>query len=298
MTTCVVDVAAIAENRVDYAAGRTYAAILGANPSKGARSPRLWNAAFAAHGIDAEMVPLDIAPDRFVEMLDTLEADRRFVGGAVAVPYKETAFRWLDGRVSAEAADIGAVNCLFRDGVGRLAGTNTDGEGALRSFQARFGPVTGKSVLLLGPGGAGKAVAAFFRRAVEPGGRLMIAGRSDTGRQFAARLRCDWIDWPERATVLPRVDVVINCTSVGSASQAGSPLHADALRSLPAAAVVFDVIYAPSPSLLLTLAAGCGFSIFDGSAMNFEQAALAYSHAAPEPGGAQATRAAMERAQG
>ena len=295
MTSCA-DVAALADNRLTYAAGRTYAAILGANPSKGARSPTLWNAAFAAHGIDAEMLPIDVPFERLPALLDTLEGDACFMGGAVAVPYKETTARWLGTRMTAEAEDIGAVNCLFRDGAGQLIGTNTDGEGALASFQARIGPATGRSVLLLGPGGAGKAVAAFFRRAVEPNGQLRIAGRSDGGRRYAERLGCDWVGWSERAAAMPDVDVLINCTSVGSGATArDSPVEGDLLARLPDRALVFDIIYDPSPSTLLTLAAGRGLQVLDGLAMNLEQAVLAFGHATPQAKGREVTRAAMER---
>ena len=63
-----------------------YAAIIGASPSKGARSPVLWNAAFDAHGIDAEMVPMDVAPEHLEEVTTALRRDTRFLGGAVAAP--------------------------------------------------------------------------------------------------------------------------------------------------------------------------------------------------------------------
>lgn len=291
------DVAALAANPLAYAEGRTYAAIVGAQVSTGARSPALWNAAFKAHGVDAEMLPIDIPVERLSALLDALEADSSFVGGAIAAPYKELTSQWLGGRVTTEALHIGAVNCLFRDSAGRLAGTNTDGEGALVSFQARFGPVVGKSVLLLGPGGAGKAVAAFFRGAVEPNGRLCLAGRSEQGRRYAERLDCRWVEWRNLPMAMPDADVLINCTSIGSGASAGeSPVAGEALAALPDGAPVFDIIYDPSPSPLLTVAARRHLPVFDGAAMNLEQAVLAYGYAAPQSGGPHTTRVAMEQA--
>jgi shikimate dehydrogenase len=295
--TGVADIAALIDNPLTHAEGRRFAAILGASPSRGARSPALWNAAFAAHEIDAVMVPLDVPRERVGAVLSALDDNPCFMGGAVAAPHKEAVAAWLGPRVTPEASAIGAVNCLYRDESGRLMGTNTDGEGALASFQARFGPVAGRSVLLMGPGGAGKAVAVFFRRAAGAAGRLSIAGRSPLGRQYADRLGCDWVEWPDVPAGLADADVLINCTSVGSASRAGaSPVTADALAYLPDRAVVFDIIYDPSPTPLLALAAGRGLPTLDGSTMNLEQAVLAYGHAAPEPRGCGATRAAMERA--
>lgn len=295
--TGLADAAALAENTLNYPDGRTYAAILGTTPSNGARSPVLWNAAFRRHGVSAAMLPIDVQPERFMALMETLDADPCFVGGAVAAPYKELTAKWLGARMTVEATQIGAVNCLFRDGRGSLTGTNTDGEGALVSFVRRFGKPAGRSVLLMGPGGAGRAVAAFFRQAVEPGGRLLVAGRSEGGRGYAERLGCGWVEWRELEKSVPEVDVLINCTSIGSGTTVGcSPVSAELLDRLPAGTSVFDIIYDPSPSRLLALAAGRGLPVLDGSVMNLEQAVLAYGHAAPQPGGRDATRIAMEEA--
>ena len=115
-------------NPVTIATGR-YAAILGATPSKGARSPTLWNAAFKAAGIDAVMHPMDVTAGDLPAVVAALKADPRFVGGAIAVPHKQ-AMLALVGRVEPEAARIGAVNALYRDG-GDLVGANTDGAASL-----------------------------------------------------------------------------------------------------------------------------------------------------------------------
>jgi len=286
--------AALADNELEYASDRDFVAILGASPSRGARSPVLWNAAFEAHAMEAKMLPIDITAARLGDLLRELDANTRFLGGAIAMPHKEAIARWLGDRLTPQARAIGSVNCLFRDALGTLRATNTDGEGALRSFEARFGPVSGKTVLLLGAGGAGKAVAAFFRDAVEPHGRLRLCSRSRAAVEVAARLRADWLEWSELDQGLAETDVVVNCTSVGTAEQIGqSPLTAAQLARLPAHAVVFDIIYQPSPTELLRLAQARGLRTLDGTDMNLEQAVLAYGYAAPAPRGADVTRAAM-----
>jgi len=291
------DVAALAENRLAYATGQKFAAIIGETPSKGARSPLLWNAAFKAHGIHAEMLPIDIQSGNLERLLMILDCNPDFLGGAVAIPHKESVARWMKGRLRPDVEGIGAVNCLFRDKDGCLTATNTDGEGALVAFERRFGAVAGKSVLLLGLGGAGKAVAAYFRRALGTDGRLRIGGRSEAARRYAEELKYEWIPWPELATVLPTTDVLVNCTSVGTGETAGeTPVSASALSLLPRHAAVYDVIYQPTPSRLLALAAKRGLLVLDGTDMNLEQAVLAYSYAAPQPRGSAATRAAMESA--
>ncbi len=288
-------IAALIGNPLYYPEGRSFAAILGATPSKGARSPVLWNAAFNAQGVDAQMLPMDIPVERLDQLLSALEANPKFLGGAIAMPYKEATTQWLGEQLTPEAKAIGAVNCLYRDASGRLMGSNTDGEGALVSFEARFGTLTGRNVLLVGPGGAGKAVAAYLARAVGSNGHLTIGSRAkiDHARLGAA----SWVQWDDIATVLPAVDVLVNCTSIGAAAQIGqSPLSSEQLAKLPVNAIVFDIIYQPSPTVLLQLANERGLQTLDGMAMNREQAVLAYSRAAPQILGSAVTRAAMEEA--
>lgn len=295
--TTLSRLATLVDNTLEYPDGKPFAAILGANPSRGARSPVLWNAAFKAHGVDAQMLPLDVPPERLVALLDALDATPSFIGGAIAVPHKEAVARWLGDRCSSEAADIGAVNCLYRTKKGKLAGTNTDGEGAVVSFRDRFGNLAGARVLLLGVGGAGKAVAAFFRRAVGPNGRLTLCSRSDAAQAVAERLSARAVAWSDKASVLPQTDVLVNCTSIGfGADAASSPVSAEELAQLPEGARVFDIVYQPSPSVLLSLAAARGLDVLDGTAMNLEQAVLAYGYAAPALRGPQVTRNAMVEA--
>ncbi len=287
----------LTENVISYPLDKCYAAILGASPSRGARSPILWNAAFSAHGTDAQMLPMDVAADRLESLLGLLESDPLFIGGAIAFPHKEAVAKWLGDRITPEAKMIGAVNCVFRDSSGQLRGGNTDGEAAKQSFEQTFGPFGQKTVLMLGPGGAGRAVAAYFQNAVSQGGRLIIAGRSKSAESFARGIGSDWLEWSNRSTVLPTVDVLINCTSLGGGShQAESPFMVDQLAMLPSRAVVFDIVYQPSPTLLLSLAERAGLPTLDGALMNLEQAILAYGYAAPEPNGRDATRSAMKAA--
>ena len=86
--TTFARVATLADNPLAYPEGKPFAAILGANPSRGARSPALWNAAFRAHGVEAEMLPIDVPAERLDALLDVLDATPSFIGGAIAVPHK------------------------------------------------------------------------------------------------------------------------------------------------------------------------------------------------------------------
>jgi shikimate dehydrogenase len=295
--TTFATAAALLDNSLSYPDQQMFAAILGATPSKGARSPVLWNAAFEAHGVQAKMLPFDIPAQRLETLLTTLDDIPQFVGGAIAVPHKEAVASWLGNRVAEPARSIGAVNCLYRGPDGRLRGTNTDGEGALSAYESQFGSLRGKRVLLLGLGGAGKAVAAFINAAVGSEGRLILSSRSDAGRRVAAGLKAQWLPWSDLHTVLADLDVLVNCTSVGSGDQADrAPVDAATLAALPKQAVVYDIVYQPSPSVLVSMARARGLAALAGEGMNLEQAVLAYGYAAPAPAGAAATRTAMEAA--
>ena len=289
------DITALTLNRCDTGQWSRYAAIVGASPSKGARSPALWNAAFAAHGVDAVMLPMDASAEGLPRLLDALAADPRFIGSAVAVPFKEDVARWLGKRLTAETAVIGAVNCFHRDANGELIGRNTDGEGARASFVAEFGELAGKSVLQLGAGGAGKAVAAYFAAAIGPTGSFALAGRSAAARDYAHRVGARFVEWSDVAATLDGIDVLVNCTSVGAGATVGqSPVSERDLARLRPASLVYDIIHIPKQSELVRLAGARDLRALGGVGMNLEQAVLAYGHAAPAPRGADVTRAAMQ----
>lgn len=269
-----------------------YAAILGLSPSKGARSPLLWNAAFAKAGIDAVMHPFDVTEDKLADLVSALKADPRYLGGAVAVPHKTGLVPLLD-RLEPEAARIGAVNAIYRDG-GDLVGANTDGAGALASVQAACPDLAERNAVLVGLGGAGMAVAAYLSGNVAS---LTLANRTgDKAEAYAARL-----GGAVSATALPlspeqlsNCQLLVNCSSVGyQDGDAGAPVSDDALASLPDNAFVYDIIYQPLETALLAAARKRGLRGENGLAMNMDQAVIAFEKANPGALDADAIRAAM-----
>jgi shikimate dehydrogenase len=239
------------------------------------------------------MIPMDVEAINIRSLLDALEQDRRFLGGAIAIPYKEVIAGLLGERLTPEAMMLRTVNCLFRE-QGRIYGTNTDGEGAQTAFETQYGSLKGRNVLLLGPGGAGKAVALAFHTAVGTSGSVTVAGRSPSNKGFTDRVGIRLIDWTSIAKEINHIDVLVNCTPIGTGMQAGlSPIHVDLLTKLPSGAIVFDINYRPCPTVLLESSAKLGIDTMDGIAMNLEQAILAYGYAAPSPLGPDVTRTAM-----
>jgi len=96
------------------------------------------------------MLSMDIPAERLAQLLAVLDANPDFIGGAIAMPHKESIARWLGDRVTPEAHAIGAGELSVSRYDGRLMGTNTDGEGAAVSYEKQVGSLSGKSVLLLG----------------------------------------------------------------------------------------------------------------------------------------------------
>jgi shikimate dehydrogenase len=208
------------ENKdVNLSQTEIYAAILGESPSKGAKSPTLWNAAFEGLSLSGRMHPMDVQAERLEDLVAHLKKDRRFIGGAVTMPYKIQIIPFLD-EIEPEAEAIGAVNCIYR-GHDKLIGANTDGAGAIWSLKKYMpGSIEGKYALLMGTGGAGFAVAAYLAAALGPQGRLQLLNRSSEARnQLVRRLegkcKIEIGDWPLRPDQVKAVDILINCSSVG-----------------------------------------------------------------------------------
>ncbi len=196
-----------------------FAAILGISPSKGARSPSLWNSAFAGLGFSARMVPLDVQEKNLSGLVGFLKHEKSFMGGAVTMPFKTQILPLLD-EIEPAAARAGAVNCIYKK-AGKFFGTNTDGLAALSTLQAAYQrDLRGAKVLLLGLGGAGSAVAAYVGQALGTDGLLALANRGRAPLEVTAeRLRgsCKTkiiASWPVPAD-LEKFDIVINATSLG-----------------------------------------------------------------------------------
>ncbi len=259
---------------------KKYTSIIGLSPSKGARSPKLWNRAFKKYGIKNEMVPFDVKYNNLSKLLNFLEFDKNYLGGCVTVPYKEKVFRWLGKNITKTSKKIGAVNCLFRGKNGKLIGTNTDGEAALKSFEDKFGKVKNKNILLLGPGGAGKAVASYFSQSINKDKKLIIAARSPNSKKFVKKIGGVWKSFKKISKLnFNEIDIVINCTSLGFSSKSKkTPLTNLHLSKLPKNSKVFDIIYNPKETLLLKIAKKKKIKTLNGLDMNLIQAVLAFNY--------------------
>jgi shikimate dehydrogenase len=235
-------------------------------PIRHSLSPAIFTAAFEAVGLDWTYEPFEVPAGEAAAFVERVRHD--LVGLSVTMPHKEAVVPALD-ELSHVARDLGAVNCIARHD-GRLVGHNTDGPGLVDSLVVDEGlDLAGMRGVLLGAGGAGRAVARALGAA---GVRLVVVNRSPERAAAAVALA-----GPDARTGslddLAAADLVVNATSVGMADDPSSPVPADALHS---AQVVVDLVYHPAVTPLLADAAHAGARTVGGLGMLVHQAAHAF----------------------
>ena len=243
------------------------------------RSPMIHGHWLKEHGIAGEYGKRAVRPEELEEFLLHL-SDHGLVGCNVTVPHKEAAFSVISRAnpegVSPLARALGAVNTVWLDEQGRLCADNTDVYGFMAHFRERVPGwcAPGKHVVIIGAGGAARAVVAGFVR--EGVARITIANRTV---EKAARLAEELSGFGEAAlstvplsdlpALLPEADVLVNTTSLGMTGQPS--LEVD-VASLPHHAVVADIVYVPLKTALLARAEKRGLTIVDGLGMLLHQA--------------------------
>ena len=249
-------------------------AVIG-HPVGHSRSPGMHNAAFSRCGIDAEYLKLEVAPEEFPEFLRF--AVKNLAGFNLTVPHKQIILPYLD-EIAPEAEKIGSVNTVKILPGGGLAGCSTDGIGFEEAVRYRLGmELTRRSCLLLGCGGAARAVA--FRVTGSGAAQLVIANRS-VGRAeaLAAELGgktavCALDDRDRLAEALRDTDLLIQATSLGLHADDAPPIDPDLLGINPRLAVI-DLVYLPTK--LLKKAAELHLNACDGREMLLRQGAASF----------------------
>ncbi len=258
---------------------RALIGLIGAKIQK-SLSPRLHEDAFAAAGMRGyyHLMDLDLLPGR--SAADLLDAARTagFTGLNVTFPCKETVLPLLD-EVSPEARQIGAINTVAIDANGRTAGYNTDRPGFRMSFEEGLGraAIAGKSVVLVGAGGAGRAVAfALF----DLGAASVLVHDTDAARSAALTRDLAAAFGAERsravdalAPALAEAAGAVNATPIGMLDFPGVPLPVEAIG---ARHFVADVVYTPLETALIRAARARGARVLTGGGMCVFQAAVAF----------------------
>jgi shikimate dehydrogenase len=228
------------------------------HPAGHTLSPLLHAEAYAELGLDAHYHAFDVPLARARDAI----AGMRALGLrqlSVSLPLKQAALALAD-RASEAARAIGAANTLTRVG-DELVADNTDWIGVLRSLEP-LGPWRGSTALVLGAGGAARAIAYALR---ELGARVGVHART---RARAEELAADL--GAELAPPDARWDLLVNATPVGMEPEVdATPLPAELLQP---AGTVFDTVYRPLETRLLREARARGCRIQDGLDMLVHQA--------------------------
>jgi shikimate dehydrogenase len=218
------------------------------------------NAAFQALGMDDWLYTrLPLAPEHFADAVRALP-DSGYRGINVTIPHKEAALAVADS-ASAAAAEIGAANTLtFANGA--IEADNTDAQGFLDAIGE---PLAGRSVLVLGAGGAARAVVWAARQA--GASEVLVWNRTaERARLLAADFGADAVERPKRA------DVLVNTTAVGLNGS---------IEDLPMAdthdpELVADLVYGQSDPPVTAWARARGARITDGLEVLLRQGALSF----------------------
>lgn len=231
-------------------------------------------AAYRALGLDARYINCEVKPEGLGDAVRGARA-MGWRGFNCSLPHKVAVIDFLD-ELAPSASIIGAVNCVVNDG-GRLIGENTDGKGFLASLRDVVDP-RGKSVVILGAGGAARAIA--VETALAGAASITLVNRDEgRGRALADLIAAKtptasaFVPWRGRHVVPATTDVLINATSIGLFPGVDD-LPAVDPDSLRPGLVVADVIPNPPRTAFLKLAAGRGATTLDGLGMLVNQGVI------------------------
>lgn len=231
-------------------------------------------AAYRHHGVAARYVNCEVSPANLEAAVRGAVA-MGWVGFNCSLPHKVAVLPMLD-EVAESAALIGAVNCVVIE-AGHLRGENTDGQGFLTSLRTVIDP-RGQVVLLLGAGGAARAIAVEL--ALAGACRIVIANRSahraiELARHVCERTPADAVglDWVGPLAVPDDVGILVNATSIGLFPHLDARPDVD-YATLRAGIVVADVIPNPPRTAFLAAAEEHGCVTLDGLGMLVNQAVI------------------------
>jgi len=243
--------------------GKTRLVPLVGYPAGHIRAPSFLNPALATRGIDAIVIPWQVAPGNLPTVIDAFRHSESMAGFIATVPHK-TALPQLCDHLTDDAAALRAVNVVRRGEDGRLEGGILDGEGFVAGLKSQGHDLTDRNVLLIGAGGAASAIALALAR--EPIASLTIANRSRDKAQALAALVGDMTG--KKASEGPAdprsYDIVVNATVLGMKDTDPLPVSDTGFRP---GQLVAEAIMQPPKTRLLSEAEQAGAEIHLGEHM-------------------------------
>jgi shikimate dehydrogenase len=262
---------------MDINAHTQFCGLIG-NPVEHSLSPAIHNAAFQKLGLN--FVYLAFRVEAIGDAIKGLRSLGNFRGASVTIPHKVSAVPFLDS-LEPTARHIGAINTIVAEG-GVLKGYNTDAIGALRALRESDVTLKGRQVVMLGSGGAARAIA--FALGAETGiDRLTILGIDEQERTVLVRdlrlkagmaVQESLLDESMLRKVLPDTHVLIHCTPIGMSPK----VHQTSVPAtlLHPGLTVMDIVYNPRDTQLLKDAKVAGCRVIPGLEMFLYQAAAQF----------------------
>jgi len=248
--------------------GRTKITGLFGYPVEHTLSPAMHNAAFTELGLDYCYVPFLVHPDYLEYAVKAIKA-LNLSGVNVTVPHKEKVMPFLD-EINEEASFIGAVNTIVNSG-GKLTGYNTDGRGFMQSLLEGGTSIEGKDILIIGAGGASKAISYYLSQ------KAKTLYLYDIDKYKVEKLVQDLnnifnnVYIIENISSIDRFHIIINATPLGLKKEDPLPFDTTLLRTEQ---TVCDVIY--KKTRLLEEASKKGCVTLDGMGMLLWQGVFAF----------------------
>ena len=259
--------------------GKTKVCGIIGDPIEHTMSPVMHNAAFKKFGLDYVYLPFRVKKEELGKAIEGMKA-LNIRGLNVTIPHKVAVIPFLD-ELDPLADKIGAVNTIVNDD-GVLTGYNTDATGFLQALIERGIEPKEKSVVILGAGGASRAISFIL---AERGAHIVILNRLlelDWAEELADRISQTFsrevealeLNGENLARVLEKAEILVNATSVGMSPDVNeTPVTSDLLKPDLA---VFDIVYNPIKTRLRREAEAIGATIISGLDMLVWQGALAF----------------------
>jgi shikimate dehydrogenase len=238
------------------------------------------NAAIAKLGLDYIYVPFPVEQGDLQKAIAGFTATG-IVGFSITIPHKQKIIPLL-AEISDDAANIGAVNTVWRTESG-WKGTNTDAVGFIAPLKAMTRDWTQMSPVVLGNGGAARAVIAGLTNL--GCSKIHVVGRNP---DKLARFYQSWQhasnissilkihNWDNLSSLIPAADLLVNTTPVGMSPHVdASPVDKSLMQKLKTDAIAYDLIYTPNPTQFLRLAQERGATAIDGLEMLLQQGVAA-----------------------
>ncbi len=251
---------------------KTYCII--GDPVHHSLSPGMQNAAFGALGLNCTYIAFRVPPGELEASIQSLRSIK-IAGFNITIPHKVAAMKYLD-ELDATAKKAGAVNTVNNiEGV--FKGHNTDIHGFAEPLRRRKVDFAGMNVLLLGAGGAARAIIVALSEQ-EGVATVTIANRDQKKAAELARagenlgLKCETTPFERVSHLSPKADMIVNATSIGLSNEP-SPVDSDHIKK---GSIVYDIVYRPVVTDLIEQAKLAQASVVYGYEMLLEQGARAF----------------------